>query len=117
MEKLKKSLLYALFALLFASLLLSPSYHSSAQEKTYKITETELTQLETNLEVLKKHNELRGINRVEKSETAVTNSQERIGSSERTNREIASVERADAEIIAECEQILARVRKRATTEN
>ena len=59
----------------------------------------------------------RGINRVEKSETAVTNSQERIGSSERTNREIASVERADAEIITECQQILARVRKRTATES
>nr|DAM85186.1 MAG TPA: hypothetical protein [Caudoviricetes sp.] len=59
----------------------------------------------------------RGINRVEKSEAAVTNSQERIESSEQTNREIASVERADAEIITECQQILARVRKRATTEN
>ena len=59
----------------------------------------------------------RGISRVEKSETAVTNSQERIESSKQTNREIASVERADAEIIAECQQILKRVRERTTTEN
>lgn len=54
---------------------------------------------------------------INRGETAVTNSQERIESSKQTNREIASVERADAEIIAECQQILKRVRERTTTEN
>ncbi len=47
---------------------------------------------------------------IDRSETAITNS-------EQANREIASVERADAEIIDECEQVLARVRERKTTEN
>ena len=54
---------------------------------------------------------------INRSEAAVTNSEERIESSEQTNREIASVERADAEIIDECEQILARVRARGGEEN
>lgn len=54
---------------------------------------------------------------INRSETAVTNSEERIESSEQTNREIADTERIDAEIIAECEQILKRVRKRTATEN
>ena len=88
---------------------------NAARDEFKHIEETQRTERKSLNETEKTIN--RGINRVEKSETAVTNSQERIGSSERTNREIASVERADAEIIAECEQILARVRKRATTEN
>lgn len=54
---------------------------------------------------------------INRSEAAVTNSQERIESSEQTNREIASVERSDAEIIAESQSILARVRERTATEN
>lgn len=65
--------------------------------------------------------ERKSINETEKAinrgKQAVTNSQERIESSKQTNREIASVERADAEIIAECQQILKRVRERTTTEN
>lgn len=48
---------------------------------------------------------------------AIDRSQKAVTNSEQTNREIASVERADAEIIAECEQIFARVRKRTATEN
>ena len=54
---------------------------------------------------------------INRSEAAVTNSEERIEASEQTNREIASVERKDAEIISECEQVLARVRERKTTGN
>ena len=38
---------------------------------------------------------------INRSKAAVTNSEERIESSEQTNREIASVERSDAEIIDE----------------
>ena len=88
---------------------------NAARDEFKHIEETQRTERKSLNETEKSIN--RGINRVEKSETAVTNSQERIESSKQTNREIASVERADAEIIAECEQILARVRKRATTEN
>ena len=54
---------------------------------------------------------------IDRSEAAVTNSEERIESSEQTNREIADTERIDAEIIDECEQVLARVRERTATEN
>ena len=54
---------------------------------------------------------------INRSEAAVTNSQERIESSEQTNREIADTHRKDTEIIDECEQILARVRERTATKN
>ena len=54
---------------------------------------------------------------IDETEKAITRSKERVDESERTNREITSVERKDAEIIDECQQILARVRTRATTEN
>lgn len=54
---------------------------------------------------------------INRSETAVTNSEERIESSEQTNREIADTERIDAEIIAESQSILSRVRERTATEN
>lgn len=54
---------------------------------------------------------------INRSEAAVTNSEERIETSQRTNREITSVERSDAEIIAESQSILARVRERTATEN
>lgn len=67
------------------------------------------------------HNEATAIREtkqsINRSEAAVTNSEERIESSEQTNREIASVERSDAEIIDECQSILARVRERTATEN
>lgn len=54
---------------------------------------------------------------INRSETAITNSEERVEASEQTNREIASVEQKDAEIVDECEQILARVRARGGKEN
>lgn len=54
---------------------------------------------------------------INRSEAAVTNSQERIESSQRTNREIANVERSDTEIIAESQSILARIRERKATED
>lgn len=54
---------------------------------------------------------------INRSEAAVTNSEERIEASEQTNKEIANVERSDAEIIAESQSILARVRERTATEN
>ena len=54
---------------------------------------------------------------INRSETAVTNSQERIESSEQANREIADTERADAEIIDECQSILDTVRERGGKEN
>ena len=58
--------------------------------------------------------ERKSLNETEKS---ITRSQKGIDESTRTNKDITEIERKDAEIIAECEQILARVRKRATTEN
>ena len=54
---------------------------------------------------------------INRSETAITNSEERIETSQQTNREITSVERTDAEIIAESQSILARVRERGGKEN
>lgn len=48
---------------------------------------------------------------------AIGRSQKGIDDSTKTNREIADTERADAEIIDECQQILARVRERTATEN
>lgn len=53
---------------------------------------------------------------INRSETAITNSEEGIETSQQTNREITSVERTDAEIIDECEQILKRVRERQQEE-
>lgn len=49
---------------------------------------------------------------ISRSKAAVTNSEERIEASEQTNREIADTERSDAEIIAESQSILARIRER-----
>ena len=54
---------------------------------------------------------------IDETARAIDRSQKGIDDSTKTNREIASVERADAEIIDECEQILARVRERTATEN
>lgn len=57
---IKKNLLKGfLFAFCLSCFVILPCTLSSAQEQkqTYTITETELTQLETNLEILKKHNE------------------------------------------------------------
>lgn len=53
---------------------------------------------------------------INRSETAITNSEERVDDGTKTNREIAGVERADAEIIDECQQILKRVRERQQEE-
>lgn len=67
------------------------------------------------------HNEATAIREtkqsINRSEAAVTNSEERIESSEQTNREIADTERRDAEIIDECQSILARVRERGSKED
>lgn len=49
---------------------------------------------------------------IEDTEKAISRSQKGIDESTRTNKDITEIERKDAEIIAECEQILARVRKR-----
>lgn len=70
-------------------------------------------------------NELRNIKETQREEKrtiertgqAITNSTESVRNSERTNKEIESIERKDGEIITECQSILKRVRKRATTEN
>ena len=70
-------------------------------------------------------NELGSIETTQREETrviddtakSITRGKERVDESTRTNREITSIERKDAEIIDECQQILARVRKRTTTEN
>ena len=53
------------------------------------------------------------------SDTAesISRSQKGIDDSTKTNREIADTEREDAEIIDECQSILARVRERTATEN
>lgn len=48
---------------------------------------------------------------------ATHRSTEAISNSQRTTKEIKRMERKDAEIIDECEQILKRVRKRTATEN
>lgn len=55
---MKKNLLKGLlFACFLSCFVLLPSFSLSAQEQTYTITDTELKQLETNLETLKQHNE------------------------------------------------------------
>lgn len=48
---------------------------------------------------------------------SISRSQKGIDDSTKTNREIADVERSDAEIIDESQSILARVRERKATEN
>lgn len=58
--------------------------------------------------------ETRTINETEK---AITRGKERVDDSTRTNKEIADVERADAEIITECQSILKRVRERNKSED
>lgn len=54
---------------------------------------------------------------IDETEKSINRSEKGIDDSTKTNREIADTERADAEIIDECEQILARVRERTATEN
>lgn len=53
-KNLLKGLVFACFLSYFA---IVPCTLSSAQEKTYTITDTELTRLEQNLETLKQHSE------------------------------------------------------------
>ena len=74
---------------------------NAARDEFKHIEEAQRTERKSLNETEKSIN--RGINRVEESKQA--------------NREIASVERKDAEIIAECQQILKRVRGRTTTED
>lgn len=49
---------------------------------------------------------------IDDTEKSISRSEKGIDDSTRTNKEITSIERADAEIIDECQQILARVRER-----
>lgn len=54
---------------------------------------------------------------IDETEKAITRGKERVDESERTNKEITSVERKDAEIIAECQSILKRVRERNSSKD
>lgn len=54
---------------------------------------------------------------IDETEKAITRGKERVDESTRTNKEIADTERADAEIVDECQQILKRVRERKATGN
>ncbi len=54
---------------------------------------------------------------ISEAKQSINRSEERIETSEQANREIADTERADAEIIDECQQILERVRDRGGEEN
>lgn len=54
---------------------------------------------------------------IDNTEKSITRSKQAVDDSTEANREIADTERADAEIVDECEQILARVRERTATEN
>ena len=54
---------------------------------------------------------------IDETARAISRSQKGIDDSTKANREIASVERSDAEIIDECQSILARVRERNQEKN
>lgn len=54
---------------------------------------------------------------IERTERAITNSTNAVRNGEQTNKDITEIERKDAELITECQQILARVRERTTTED
>ena len=54
---------------------------------------------------------------IERTERAITRGKQAVDESTRTNKSIEKLERKDAEIIAECQSILARVRKRTATED
>lgn len=69
----------------------------------------ELTNAETT-----QQEETRAIDETEKS---INRSEKAVTNSEQANREIADTERADAEIVDECQQILKRVRERKATGN
>lgn len=54
---------------------------------------------------------------IEQASEATRRSTEAISNSQRATEEIKRMERADAEIVGECQQILARVRERGGKEN
>ena len=54
---------------------------------------------------------------ITETEKSITRGKERVDESERTNRKITSIERKDAEIIAECQSILKRVRERNSSKD
>lgn len=54
---------------------------------------------------------------IEDTEKTITRGKERVDESTRTNKSIEKLEREDAEIIDECQSILARVRERNKSEN
>ena len=73
----------------------------------------------------KVRNELRNAEETQREETSVideteksiTRGKERVDESERTNKEITSIERKDAEIIDDCQSILRRVRERNSSKD
>ena len=54
---------------------------------------------------------------IDNTEKSITRSKQAVDDSTKTNREIADTERKDAEIIDECQSILARVRERGSKED
>lgn len=54
---------------------------------------------------------------IDETEKSISRSEKGIDDSTKTNREIADTERSDAEIIAESQSILARIRERGGKEN
>lgn len=54
---------------------------------------------------------------IERTERAITNSTNAVRNGEQTNKDITEIERKDAEIIAECQSTLARIRERATSKD
>ena len=54
---------------------------------------------------------------IDETEKSINRSEKAVTNSEQANREIADTERADEEIIAESQSILARVRERKATGN
>lgn len=54
---------------------------------------------------------------ISETKKSISRGKQAVEESTRTNKEIADTERADAEIIAECQSILARVRERTATED
>lgn len=54
---------------------------------------------------------------IERTERAITNSTNAVRNGEQTNKDITEIERKDAEIIDECQQILKRVRDRNSSKD
>lgn len=54
---------------------------------------------------------------IDGTEKAITRGKQAVDESTRTNKEITSIERTDAEIIDDCQSILASVRERNKSEN